>query len=88
MEIAVDLVSELADKLRSDAKRLAEDKEKILRSIESLVDLLKSDRSTTLSEGNKCNTHVILKMCFFLFMLFHQLPIYIDVIIGYFSSKR
>lgn len=66
MEIAVDLVSELADRLRSDAKRLAEEKEKILRSIESLVELLKSDSSNSLSEAQRddalCHLHKAYKL--------------------------
>lgn len=52
METAVDLVSDLADKLRSDAKRLEEDKEKLRRAIETLQDQIKSGKVSSLTEGN------------------------------------
>lgn len=52
METAVDLVSDLADKLRSDAKRLEEDKEKLRRAIEALQDQIKSGKVSSLTEGN------------------------------------
>ncbi|XP_026287052.1 BAG family molecular chaperone regulator 2 [Frankliniella occidentalis] len=53
MEIAVDLVTDLADKLRSDAKRLEEDKAKIRQSIETLQDLIKSGKVSSLSEAQR-----------------------------------
>lgn len=49
----VNLLSELADRLQSDAKRFTEDKDKILQSIESLSDLLKSDSCKSISKGKK-----------------------------------
>lgn len=52
MEIAVDLVTDLAEKLRGDAKRLEEEKEKIRRNIESLLEMIKSGEMSSLSAGN------------------------------------
>ena len=52
MEIAVDLITDLAEKLRSDAKRLEEEKEKIRRNIESLLEMIKSGEMSSLSAGN------------------------------------
>ena len=53
MEIAVDLVTDLAEKLRSDAKRLEEEKEKIRRNIESLLEMIKSGQMSSLSAAQR-----------------------------------
>lgn len=64
MEIAVDLVTDLAEKLRSDAKRLEDEKGNIRRSIETLEEMIKSGNASSLTEAQRADAVCNLQRAF------------------------